>query len=153
VRGELQTRKISLQTELAENIPRVLADRIQLEQVILNLVMNAAEAMASSGRPRLLHIRSAKHEGGGVYLAVQDSGPGISCKNMNRVFDAFFTTKSEGIGMGLSICRSILEAHGGQISVSRVDPHGSVFHVVLPNGKIEAGHERAICPRSRRLRH
>jgi signal transduction histidine kinase len=134
VRGELQTHNVTVRTELVDDLPRVLADRIQLQQVILNLIMNAVEAMiAISDRPRVLCIRSEKHEPAGVLVTVEDSGTGIDLEDLHRIFEAFFTRKAEGMGMGLSICRSIVEAHGGRISASRGHPHGSVFQVALPS--------------------
>jgi signal transduction histidine kinase len=111
----------------------VSADRVQLEQVILNLFMNAAEAMSSSSdRERVVYVRSEKHDGNGAVISVEDSGTGIEPEDVNRIFEAFFTTKAEGMGMGLSICRSIVESHGGRIVVIKGVPHGSVFQVILP---------------------
>jgi signal transduction histidine kinase len=136
VQGELENRGVSSRPELAEDLPRILADRIQLRQVILNLIMNAVEAMVSvSDRARVLAVRSEKHGDEGVLVEVEDSGIGIASEDMDRIFETFFTTKSEGMGMGLSICRSIVESHGGRISASRAKPHGSVFQVVLPTGE------------------
>jgi signal transduction histidine kinase len=134
--GECKRCRVSVQTELANDLPRVWGDRIQLEQVLLNLTLNAIEAMASvSDRQRVLRIRSERHEPDGVLLTVEDSGTGIDLKNINRIFETFVTTKPEGMGMGLSICRSIVESHGGRISASRATPHGSVFRVFLPIGE------------------
>lgn len=134
VQGELKNRGVSSRAELADDLPRVLADRIQLRQVILNLIMNAIEAMVSvSDRaPRVLRVRSENHGDDGVLVAVEDSGSGIAPEDMDRIFETFFTTKSEGMGMGLSICRSIVESHGGRISASRANPRGSVFQFFLP---------------------
>ncbi len=124
---------VSIRSELADDLPTVLADRVQLQQVILNLVMNAAEAMLSiSDRERLICVRSQKKDGGGVLIAVEDAGPGVKPENAKRIFDAFFTTKAEGMGMGLSICRSIVESHGGRITVANAVPQGTVFQVTLP---------------------
>jgi signal transduction histidine kinase len=136
LRGELQNRGVSVRTGLADDLPRVSADRIQLQQVILNLVMNAVEAMAFiADRARVLQVQSEKHESAGVLVTIEDAGTGINKEDLDRIFEAFYTTKSEGMGMGLSICRSIVEAHGGRIRASRANPHGSVFHVVLPNAE------------------
>ena len=133
VQGELKNRGVSSRAELADDLPRVLADRIQLRQVILNLIMNAIEAMVSvSDRARVLRVRSENHGDDGVLVAVEDSGSGIAPEDMDRIFETFFTTKSEGMGMGLSICRSIVESHGGRISASRANPRGSVFQFFLP---------------------
>jgi signal transduction histidine kinase len=136
VQGELKNRGVSSRAELADDLPRVLADRIQLRQVILNLIMNAIEAMVSvSDRARVLRVRSENHGNDGVLVAVEDSGSGIAPEDMDRIFETFFTTKSEGMGMGLSICRSIVESHGGRISASRANPRGSVFQFFLPTAE------------------
>ena len=136
VQGELKNRGVSSRAELADDLPRVLADRIQLRQVILNLIMNAIEAMGSVSDPaRVLRVRSEKHGDDGVLVAVEDSGSGIAPEDMDRIFETFFTTKSEGMGMGLSICRSIVESHGGRISASRANPRGSVFQFFLPTAE------------------
>ncbi len=136
VQDELKNREVSSRAELADDLPRVLADRIQLRQVILNLIMNAIEAMVSvSDRARVLRVRSENHGDDGVLVAVEDSGSGISPEDMDRIFETFFTTKSEGMGMGLSICRSIVESHGGRISASRANPRGSVFQFFLPTAE------------------
>ena len=135
VQGDLN-RGVSSRAELADDLPRVLADRIQLRQVILNLIMNAIEAMVSvSGRARVLRVRSENHGDNGVRVAVEDSGSGIPQEDMDRIFETFFTTKSEGMGMGLSICRSIVASHGGRITVAKGVPHGSVFQLILPGDR------------------
>ncbi len=132
VRGELENGRVSVRSEL-DQLPQVLADRVQLQQVVVNLIMNALDAMASvDGRARVLQLRSERHEPGGVMVTVQDSGTGIDKKHMARIFEPFFTTKSHGLGIGLSICRSIVEAHGGRLMTSRGHPYGSVFQVILP---------------------
>jgi signal transduction histidine kinase len=133
VRGELQTEGIVVQTGLSTQLPLVYGDSGQLQQVILNLVRNAADAMNSmSGRPRVLRVDSAIHDPDSVVVLIEDSGTGIDPKDIDRIFDSFFTTKSDGMGMGLSICRSIIEAHGGRLwAASRVG-HGAVFNIQLP---------------------
>jgi signal transduction histidine kinase len=111
----------------------ILGDRVQLQQVIINLVMNGIEAMQSvTDRPRELVIRSRQDETDRVLVTVMDSGAGISAENADRLFNAFFTTKSSGMGMGLSICRSIIEAHGGRMSAANNEGHGATFQFVLP---------------------
>jgi len=136
VRGELQGRGVSIRTELADSLPHLSGNRVQLRQVILNLIMNAVEAMASiKDRARVLHVCSEISDRRDVVVMVEDTGIGIEEEGRNRVFEAFFTTKPEGMGMGLSICRSIVEAHGGRITVARATPHGSVFQVFLPGEK------------------
>jgi signal transduction histidine kinase len=133
VRNEVQKQRVSLQTELAHQLPQVLGNRIQLQQVILNLTINGIEAMASTeDRERALRVKSVSHAPGGVLISVEDSGTGIDPQNVNRIFDALFTTKSNGMGIGLSICKSIVEAHHGRLWVSTGAPHGSVFHLILP---------------------
>ena len=113
--------------------PRVLGDRVQLQQVVINLLMNGLEAMAPvTDRPREMLIRSQPHEAGEVLVAVQDSGIGIDSANAERLFNAFFTTKPSGMGMGLSICRSIIEAHGGRLSASGNVGPGATFQFALP---------------------
>jgi len=130
---EIQAKKISVQTGLFENSPLlVLADQVQLQQVILNLIVNAIEAMNFMPDDRELRITSRLHDADGVVITVEDSGPGIAPENLDKVFDTFFTTKPTGMGMGLSICRSIIEAHGGRLWASSVAPHGCIFHIVLP---------------------
>jgi signal transduction histidine kinase len=131
--AQAEDQRVMLHAQLRDGLPRIAANRVQLQQVILNLVMNAIEAMSSvTDRPRELRISSAVHNPPGVVVTVADSGTGIDPLNNERIFDAFFTTKSNGMGMGLSISRSIVEAHGGRLSVSPADPHGSVFQAFLP---------------------
>jgi signal transduction histidine kinase len=133
LQSELQNRRVSVRTGLVEELPRVVADKVQLQQVILNLIANAVDAMSSvSDRTRVLHVRSELDRSDGVLITVEDSGPGIAPKDIDRIFEPFFTTKSSGMGMGLSICRSIIEAHGGRLTASTCQPHGSVFRIVLP---------------------
>ena len=130
---ELINHKVSLRTELEPALPAVLADRVQLHQVIINLVMNSIEAMQSvTDRPRELVIGSHQDETHRVLVTVTDSGVGISAENADRLFNAFFTTKSSGMGMGLSICRSIVEAHGGRMAAANNVGPGATFQCVLP---------------------
>ena len=136
VRREALDHLVSLRLELASALPPVLGDRVQLQQVIINLAMNGMEAMASvTGRPRELVIRSHRHEDELVLIEVQDAGIGIDPENANRLFSAFFTTKPNGMGMGLSICRSIIEAHGGRIWASRNTEAGAMFQFTLPSSQ------------------
>jgi signal transduction histidine kinase len=134
VQGELRSQRVLIQTELFEHVPQVLGDRVQLQQVLLNLILNAVEAMASiTDRSRFLHLKSECHESNSVLVTVEDSGIGIDSSDMDHLFDAFYTTKSKGMGMGLAICRSIVEAHGGRIWASSNAVHGSAFYVKLPS--------------------
>ena len=133
VQRELSSHSVSLRKELAPTLPMILGDRVQLQQVIINLVMNGIEAMEPvRDRPRELVIRSGQDETRRVFVSVTDCGVGISAENASRLFNAFFTTKSSGLGMGLSICRSIVEAHGGRLSVCRNEGPGATFQFVLP---------------------
>ena len=133
VRRELVSHQVSLRTEFASALPMILADRVQLQQVIINLVMNGIEAMqAVTDRPRELVIRSGQNETQQVLVSVTDCGVGISTENADRLFNAFFTTKASGMGMGLSICRSIIEAHGGRLWATANVPHGAAFQFTLP---------------------
>lgn len=130
---ELRRNKILVRIELIPEPLRVLADRAQLQQVIANLITNAMEAMNTvSDRARTLRVTSATSKTDGVLISVEDSGPGIDRENLRRIFNPFFTTKPQGMGMGLAICRSIIESHGGSLSASAAHPHGTVFRVVLP---------------------
>jgi len=131
LRNELTRNRVFLRTDLAADLPRAHGDPVQLQQVLINLIMNAVEAMRSStGRTRELLVRSARNEDG-VLIQVQDSGPGIEPELAERIFEPFFTTKAEGIGMGLSISRSIIESHGGKLSIMPVS-QGALFQLTLP---------------------
>jgi C4-dicarboxylate-specific signal transduction histidine kinase len=133
VQREMDSHRVSLRMELAPVLAMILGDRVQLQQVIINLVMNGIEAMQSiTDRPRELVIRSHQDETHRVLVTVTDSGVGISVENADRLFNAFFTTKSSGMGMGLSICRSIIEAHGGRLWATANVPHGATFQFALP---------------------
>ena len=132
VLGELKSRRVSLALELLDDLSPVQADCVQLQQVLLNLLTNALDSMASiAARPHVLRLRS-EHLDDWVLISVEDTGSGINPEHAERMFDPFFTTKPNGIGLGLSICRSIVEAHGGRLSVFPVHPYGSVFQVMLP---------------------
>jgi signal transduction histidine kinase len=134
VRRELLSHQVSLRMELSPALPVVLADRTQLQQVIINLVINAIEAMqAVTDRPRELVIQSYQVEAHQVQLTVKDCGVGIFAEDADRLFNAFFTTKASGMGMGLSICRSIIAAHGGRLWAEPNLPQGATFHFTLPS--------------------
>jgi PAS domain S-box-containing protein len=138
VHGELESQGVTLQLELSEEIPEILADRMQLQQVLLNLFTNAVEAMGPvTDRVRALSIKSEIHDRDGVLITIKDTGPGIDPLNRDRIFDAFFTTKSHGMGMGLSICRSIIEGHGGRLWAAPGSPPGSIFYLTLPTARGE----------------
>jgi two-component system, NtrC family, sensor kinase len=149
VHAELISSHVSIRSDLLQDLPKVRADRVQLQQVILNLITNAIEAMGSAeGRQRLLIVTSQRQEPSSVLVTVQDNGPGIDPDARDRIFDAFFSTKSSGMGMGLFICRSIVEAHGGHLWATPAEPGGTIFHLVLPIGQpaedAEAGEGDAV---------
>jgi PAS domain S-box-containing protein len=132
-RSAIAENGVSVQTRLTEGLAYVEGDRVQLQQVILNLVLNAAEAMSAVDEgARELFISTEQRQTNGVLVAVRDSGPGIDPKHIERVFDAFYTTKSSGVGMGLSICRSIIDAHGGRLWADANEASGAVFRFSLP---------------------
>jgi C4-dicarboxylate-specific signal transduction histidine kinase len=131
--AEFRRYAVRIETSLSSNLTSVVGDRVQLQQVVLNLIMNGIEAVADSMRgPRRLEITTANEESGHVLVAVKDSGPGLDLAQADRLFEAFFTTKPEGTGMGLSICRSIIDAHGGRLWASPNVPNGAVFQFTLP---------------------
>jgi C4-dicarboxylate-specific signal transduction histidine kinase len=133
--GQASRNNVSVVTELTTDLPSVLGDRIQLQQVILNLMLNGIEAMADiSDRMRRLRIRSQIQEAGQVLVSIEDSGLGVKAEIMTRLFEPFFTTRSQGIGMGLPISRSIVEAHGGRLWAESTVNQGSVFQFTLPSG-------------------
>jgi signal transduction histidine kinase len=133
VQRELTDHRVSLRAELALTLPMIRGDRIQLQQVIINLAMNGMEAMQSViDRPRELVIRSRQDDANEVLVSVTDFGVGIPAENADRLFNAFFTTKSSGMGMGLSVCRSIMEAHGGRLWATANVPHGATLQFTLP---------------------
>jgi signal transduction histidine kinase len=134
-RNEILKNGVSVQTQLAEGLPLIQGDRVQLQQVILNLTINAVQAMSAvSEGARELLISTGKDASGGVLVTVRDSGPGLNPESFDRLFDAFYTTKPGGMGMGLSICRSIVEAHGGRIWASLSAAPGTTLQCILPVG-------------------
>jgi PAS domain S-box-containing protein len=136
IHHELTRRHVAIHTELSKDLPPVLGDRVQLQQVLLNLVINGVEAMdeVAEGERKIL-IRARRHEHSGrpaVLVSVQDSGVGLKAAEVDRLFKAFYTTKAHGIGMGLAISRSIVEAHGGRLWVAPADGPGATFEFILP---------------------
>jgi PAS domain S-box-containing protein len=132
-RGEVAKNGASVQTALGEGLPPIEGDRVQLQQVVLNLIVNAVQAMGAVAEgQRELFITTAPAEPDGVLVAVKDSGPGLAPASLERLFDPFYTTKPEGLGMGLSICRSIIEAHGGRLWVAANRPRGAIFNFTMP---------------------
>jgi PAS domain S-box-containing protein len=131
--GESSKYRVLVQAQLEDGLPPVLGDRVQLQQVTLNLIMNALEAIGDlANGPREILISTAKTDAGAVHVRVQDSGPGVDPANIERIFAAFYTTKPDGLGMGLSICRSIIEAHGGKLWATVAVPRGAVFQFTVP---------------------
>jgi signal transduction histidine kinase len=139
--NELLRSGIVVQTDLAPDVPNVFGDRVQLQQVLLNLILNGIDAMRTiTHRPRELRIKSAKHPDG-VLIQVHDSGEGVNPEQAHHIFDPFFTTKPQGIGIGLSVGRSIVEAHGGRLWFTPGASHGVVFQFTVP--KADTSDERA----------
>jgi signal transduction histidine kinase len=131
VRHELQKHRVELRTELDESLPALEGDKVQLQQVVLNLVMNAIEAM-QSGAPRILRIRSCVSKPNFVHVAVEDTGIGIDPSKHDHIFNPMVTTKERGMGIGLSICHSIIKSHNGRIWVTPASDKGSIFQFELP---------------------
>ena len=133
--NEARRNRVSLKQDLPGDLPLVLGDRVQLQQVILNLIINGMEAIAKSKPgPRELSVSSSNDATNTVAVAVRDTGEGLDSANLDRIFDAFFSTKQDGMGMGLAISRTIIEAHGGRLWATANSPHGAVFQFTLPIG-------------------
>ena len=132
VRGDAVKHDVKIQMRPATNLPRIVGDRVQLQQVMINLIINAIQAMSAVQGMRELHISTERSETDGVLVEVRDTGPGLSPESLSRLFEPFYTTKPEGMGMGLSICRSIIEAHGGQLWAIPCEPHGALFQFTIP---------------------
>jgi len=129
---------VLVQTRLSEGLFPIHGDRVQLQQVVLNLLLNAVEAMGSREAGARELLISTEQDRTGVLVAVRDSGPGINPSHLEHVFDAFYTTKSSGMGMGLSICRSIIDAHGGRLWAEANEPRGAIFQFTLPSAEAKA---------------
>jgi C4-dicarboxylate-specific signal transduction histidine kinase len=130
--SEMRKKGISVVMELGEGLPRLEGDRIQLQQVMLNLISNAVQAMSADGIESRDLVISSKTDRAGIVVSVRDSGPGLDPANPERVFEAFYSSKPDGLGMGLSICRSIIEAHGGRLVASTNMPRGATFQFTVP---------------------
>jgi signal transduction histidine kinase len=132
-RTEAANNGVLVRTQLAEGLPPVQGDRVQLQQVMLNLIVNASQSMSGvEDGNRELHVSTVSIEPAGVRVAVRDTGPGLSPESLSRLFEPFYTTKPDGMGMGLSICRSIIEAHGGRLWATRREPRGALFQFTVP---------------------
>lgn len=149
-RLELEKYRVSLTIELGESLPEIVGDRVQLLQVVLNLVRNAIEAMEAKST-RILRIVSQTDESGGVLVSIEDTGLGMDEQELSRIFDSFFTTKAHGLGIGLSICRSIIDSHDGRLWATSAVGRGSVFHVKLPKYRLGDGWMDRRMPRERVL--
>jgi signal transduction histidine kinase len=131
--GETLKNRVLVRTQLADGLPLIQGDGVQLQQVVLNLILNAVQAMgAVTDGTREVLITTSQTEPKEVCLAVQDTGPGLSPESLPRLFEPFYTTKPDGMGMGLSICRSIIEAHGGRLWATRCEPRGALFQFTIP---------------------
>jgi signal transduction histidine kinase len=131
--GEALKNGVSVESQLAKGLPIIAGDRVQLQQVVLNLILNALQAMgAASEGPRQVMITTRQIELNDLYVGVKDTGPGLSPETLSRLFEPFYTTKPNGMGMGLTICRSIVEAHGGRLCVSACEPRGALFQFAIP---------------------
>ena len=131
MRDDLQTHRIAVQTDYDQWLPRIEGNQVQLQQVLVNLITNAIDSMATEDGQRVLSLRSEVHDSGSVMVSVQDTGKGVEPSAIDRIFNPLFTTKAHGMGMGLAICRSIVEAHDGRLWVTSNTPHGAVFHFTL----------------------
>lgn len=133
VRGELSKNGVSVHVRTAEGLSPVKGDRVQLQQVMLNLILNSIEAMTCADvSERKLEITTESRHTDGLLVAVADSGPGVAASDLERIFESFYTTKAGGIGIGLSICRSIIDAHGGRLWAEAHQQRGAVFRFTLP---------------------
>jgi len=130
-RGDLQKHQILVEAEANKQLPEVRGDRVQLQQVLINLITNAIDAMAAKDEPRVLSVKSEAYQSDGVMVSVADTGAGIRSQDIDRIFNPLFTTKSDGMGMGLSICRAIIESHDGRLWFAPNTPRGAVFQFTL----------------------
>ena len=132
VRGKLQTHRVDVQADSNKRLPRIRGEQVQLLQVLINLITNAIDSMALQNEERVLSIRSEIHHSGCVKVSVEDTGKGLEPSAVDRIFNPMFTTKTHGMGMGLSICRSIIEAHEGRLWVTADNGRGAIFHFTVP---------------------
>jgi signal transduction histidine kinase len=132
MRDDLQTHRIAVQADYNRSFPWIEGNRVQLHQVLVNLITNAIDSMATEDGQRVLSLRSEVDGSGSVMVSVEDTGEGVEPSTIHRIFNPLFTTKAHGMGMGLAICRSIIEAHGGRLCVTANLPRGAIFHFTLP---------------------
>jgi signal transduction histidine kinase len=135
LRGEANGHAVSIRTDLAAELPRITADRVQVQQVLMNLMLNGIEAMKDTGG--VLTVKTGRGEGDQLLISVSDTGVGLPTDKGDQIFSAFFTTKIQGSGMGLAISRSILESHGGRLWATANDGRGATFHFTLPTEVVE----------------
>jgi signal transduction histidine kinase len=136
LRSEANEHAVSIRTDLSADLPKITADRVQLQQVLMNLMLNGIEAMKETGG--VLTVGTGRSETGQVLISVSDTGVGLPAGRADEIFDAFFTTKPQGSGMGLAISRSIVESHGGRLWATSHDGRGATFHFTLPTAVAEA---------------
>jgi signal transduction histidine kinase len=140
----LKKHNIATRVELKAELPQIIGHHGQLREVLVNLIQNAIDAMDMvDDDRRVLRVKTGYDGDDAISIEIEDTGPGIDPKKSNKVFDAFFTTKPHGMGLGLAICRMIIERHGGQLVVSSADPHGAVFRIILPQMKLALDRELA----------
>ncbi len=133
IRGEAVKNRVSLQTQFTQGLPTIAGDRVQLQQVVLNLVLNALQAVTGVGDDtRQVLVTTRQADSNGVWLGVQDTGPGLNAQTLPRLFEPFYTSKPNGMGMGLAICRSIIEAHHGRLWATGCEPRGALFQFTIP---------------------
>jgi C4-dicarboxylate-specific signal transduction histidine kinase len=144
VKRELDSASVQLRIDVPPDLPALLGDRIQLQQVLVNLMINAVHAMTSHPGQRVLCVAATRPAAGTVQVEVRDTGPGISPEHLQKLFAPFFSTKRDGMGMGLAICRTTAGAHGGHLSVESEPGRGAVFCLTLPAGDADAVNERTI---------
>jgi C4-dicarboxylate-specific signal transduction histidine kinase len=142
LRADLQKHRIAVYANANEQLPQVTGDRVQLQQVLMNLMANAIDSMTAGNEPRVLSIKSDIETGGDVKVSVADTGTGIDSQELERIFNPLFTTKSDGMGMGLSICRSIIEDHNGRLWVEPNKPAGAIFQFTLRAGGVTSAASR-----------
>jgi signal transduction histidine kinase len=140
LRGEANEHAVSIRTDLAADLPKITGDRVQLQQVLMNLMLNGIEAMKETGG--VLTVKTGRGEGGEVLISVSDTGVGLPAGRADEIFNAFFTMKPQGSGMGLAISKSIVESHGGRIWATSHDGRGATFHFTLPTAIVEASAAR-----------
>jgi signal transduction histidine kinase len=132
MRYDLQTHRVAVQTDCNQSLPPIEGNEVQLQQVLVNLITNAIDSMATEDGDRVLSLRSKVYDSGSLMVSVEDVGKGVEPSAIDLIFKPQFTTKVHGMGMGLAICRSIIEAHGGQLWVTANLPRGAIFHFTLP---------------------